>query len=256
MVSLTVLKAVKVTPGLLVRFALLPTRKVKNPCIYCPGICIASCPTYVSTGNMALSPIGYSRDRELAVKACLKCWRCTLECPVHFPLPETLNETPVKPVLEIRRTGKPLLVAARGLDEELGLRLATRLNLGLAVVSGIEDRYTLGRPLDKKALRRIVKQLASADPVALSPETSHALEIPFILERTDLLPHIKYAGKVHIPCLLTQKKEKIKESLEKLGVKITEIDDESCIKSSCSRDVLYLCPRALSKGATTIFDLL
>lgn len=256
MVSLAVLRAIKVTPGLVARFALLPLRRVKNPCIYCPGICLASCPTFTSSGNLALSPLGYSRDRRLAAEKCAKCWRCVEDCPLGFPLPETYSEEAVKLELAVESKAKPILVAVEGLDVEESRRLSGKLGLGLAVVSGLLKRYTLGAPIDGKSLERVLRELEPLDPIAVSPEAAHALGIPFLLERPELLPRVSYTGKVHVPCLLRRRKRELLSSLEKLGVDVVGVDEESCAKVSASGDVLYLCPLAREKGARTIHDLL
>lgn len=203
-----------------------------------------------------MSPLGYSRDKQLAVEKCLKCWRCSFDCPLNFPLPETFEEKPVKLTLEFKKMGRPMLVSLEGLDEELGTKLAEKYLWGLAVVRGIDERYSVGKPVDKSSLKNILRQLKPFDPIGLSPESAHGLGIRFLLEKPEVLPRITYTGKIHIPCLLTQKSKEIIHSLQKLGVTITGVDVESCIKTGCKDDTLYLCPRAKYYGGTTLFELL
>ncbi|ABL78768.1 hypothetical protein [Thermofilum pendens] len=257
MVSLKALRAVKVTPGLAARLALLPFRRVKNPCIYCPGICLASCPTYTATGNVLLSPLGYSRFKEVAAKNCLKCWRCSFECPLGFQLPETYSPEPAKPRLHSLKPGETVLVADLELDAPYAEKLAEALGTGLALVSGVAARYSEGRPLDAGATKKLVKRLGGAEAlVAASPEVSHALGVDFFaLHLAELGVKISYEGPVHVPCLLKPVEEKLLKALEEAGVKATEVDDESCIKQGVKKGYLYLCPRAAALGATTIYDL-
>jgi len=256
LVSLTTLRAIKLTPTLVARFATLPLRKVKNPCLYCPGICLTACPTFTHSGSLALSPLGYARDRKLGVERCVKCWRCVGECPLHFPLPETYCDTPVKLSAQILKEGKPLLVASGRLESELGAKLAERYGLGLAVVSGVEERYDLGKPLEPKSLTETLKKLRPYEPLALSPEVAHALGIPFVLERPELFGQVSFTGKVHLPCLLRSRREGLLKSLERLGVNATLLDAETCVKVSVDSETLYLCPKASSQKVKTIFEML
>lgn len=257
MVSLTTLKAIKLTPGLVARFLVLPIHKVKNPCIYCPGICLASCPTFVNTGNMVLSPLGYARFPNLAREKCLKCWLCVYECPLEFPLPDTFNKEPI--VLEevSYKPGRIILVADQDIDAEIARILSDKLGTGLLVIRGIKNRYTRGGPIDEKSIKKIKKRLAKAElALAVSPETAHTLNIdPLILKLPALGVKVSYAGPVHIPCLLRNYKNELLDVLEKLGVAPTSINEE-CVKLSVKKDVLYLCPEAKNRGGKVVYDLL
>ena len=257
MVSLTVLKAVKVTPTLLARFALLPFRKIQNPCLYCPGICLASCPTFLESGNLALSPLGYSRNPALWEEKCAKCWRCTLECPLGYALPEAFGK-PVKVEVELVKRGTPLLVSVEGLDMEYAEKLSTRLGAGLAEVKGLDARYTRGGPLDENSFKKVKEKLAaSARALALSPEAAHALGLEFLpLHFPELGIKIDYEGAVHVPCLLRSIEAEIIESLRKAGAKITGVDKDSCLKAKPREQILYLCPRARQLGLPSIYDLI
>jgi len=257
LVSLTALKAVKVTPALIARFALLPLRKVQNPCLYCPGICLASCPTFLENGNLALSPLGYSRSLSLWEEKCVKCWRCTLECPLGYKLPEAFGR-PLKIEVEVVRGGVPLLVSVEGLDTEYAEKLSERLGAGLAVVRGLDARYTRGGPLDRCSLKRVRKRLAAfAKALALSPEAAHALELEFLpLHLSELGIKIDYEGVVHVPCLLRGLEAKIIDSLRKSGARITGTDRDSCLKVKPKECVLYLCPRARQLGLLSVYDLI
>lgn len=257
MVSLTVLKAVKVTPTLLARFALLPLKKVRNPCLYCPGICLASCPTFLESGNLALSPLGYSRSPALWRERCAKCWRCTLECPLGYALPEAFGE-PVRVEVEVVRRGALLLVSVEGLDTEYAERLCARLGAGLAVVKGLDARYTRGGPLDSRSAAKARKELErAARALALSPEASHALGLDFLpLHFPELGVRVDYEGVVHIPCLLRSAEARIVESLKAAGARVTGVDRDSCLKVKPKERVLYLCPRARQLGLPSIYDLI
>jgi glycolate oxidase iron-sulfur subunit len=257
LVSLTVLKAVKVTPTLLARFALLPLKKVQNPCLYCPGICLANCPTFLESGNLALSPLGYSRSPTLWEEKCAKCWRCTLECPLGYALPEAFGK-PVRVEVEVVRRGAPLLVSVGGLDTEYSEKLSTRLGAGLAVVKGLDVRYTRGGSLDSRSVRKARKELGrAARALALSPEASHALGLEFLpLHLPELGIRVDYEGVVHIPCLLRSMEARIIESLRVSGARITGVDRDSCLKVKPREWVLYLCPRARQLGLPSIYDLI
>jgi len=257
LVSLTVLKAVKVTPALIARFALLPFRRVQNPCLYCPGICLASCPTFLESGNLALSPLGYSRSPALWEEKCAKCWRCTLECPLGYKLPEAFGR-PLKIEVEVVRGGVPLLVSVEGLDTEYAEKLSERLGAGLAVVRGLDTRYTRGGPLDRRSLERVRKRLAVfAKVLALSPEAAHALGLEFLpLHLSELGVEIDHEGVVHIPCLLRGLEARIIDSLRKAGARITGADRDSCLKVKPREQVLYLCPRARQLKLLSVYDLI
>lgn len=257
LVSLTMLRAVKITPKLVVRFAFLPFRKVRNPCLYCPGICIASCPTYLSSGNILLSPIGYARFHDIAREKCLKCWRCVQECPLGYNLPETYSK-PVKISLRIVRPGRLILVADEEIDLQLAEHLSESLGTGLAVVKGVAERYNNGSPIEYKTLKKAKRVLSGAElAVACSPEVSHALGINFLgIHLKDLGIKLNYEGPIHIPCLLKSQREKLLKSLEDAGVRPTFVDEEECIKLSIKENYLYLCPIAKKHGVRTIFDLI
>lgn len=255
-VSLATLKAIKLTPTLAARFVLLPLHRVKNPCLYCPGICLSACPTFLATGNFAMSPLGYSRNMNLGREKCVKCWRCVRECPLSYPLPETFRATPVKLTVSIAEKGKPTLVVSGDLEESLGAKLAGKYGLGLAVVRGITERYTEGRPIETSSIKKVLNVLRHSDPVAISPEVAHSLKIPLLLERPEILKPVIFTGRVHIPCLVLDRRETLLISLEKLGINAIEVIVDKCIRVSVEPDVLYLCPRAALYGARTIFDLL
>ncbi|MEZ0345816.1 MAG: hypothetical protein ABWK01_04635 [Infirmifilum sp.] len=257
MVSLTVLRAIKLTPSLVARFALLPVRKVRNPCLYCPGICLASCPTFLESGSMLLSPLGYSRNPVLGLEKCAKCWRCVQECPLEFPLPETYTRSSTRVYMKTVKEGSPLLVAVEGLDVEYAEQLAEKLKAGVAVVSGLEARYIGGQRLEPKSAKKVSNFLAGRDAYALSPEASHALGIEFLPE---VLPRlgfkVKYEGPVHIPCLLRRREQSILDSLASAGARITSVDRDSCLKVKPRGGVLYLCPRARFLGVKNLYDIL
>ncbi|MGC9108442.1 MAG: FAD-dependent oxidoreductase, partial [Infirmifilum sp.] len=91
-----------------------------------------------------------------------------------------LEEKPVILTLEFKKTGRPMLVSLEGLDEELGTKLAEKYLWGLAVVRGIDERYSVGKPVDKSSLKNILRQLKPFDPIGLSPEGAHGLGIRFL----------------------------------------------------------------------------
>jgi len=257
LVSLTVLKAVKLTPKLVARFALLPLRKVRNPCLYCPGICLASCPTFLDSGNMMLSPLGYSRHLELGKEKCAKCWRCVQECPARHQLPETYSREKARLELRVLREGSPLLVAVEGLDESYASSLSSRLGAGLAVVKALDQRYTEGRPLEGSSARAVVKALSGREAYSVSPEAAHALGLRFLPTAfTTLGLKVKYEGVVHIPCLLRSAEPEILNALRAAGAVITGVDRDSCLKAKPRLDALYLCPRAGKLGLKSVYDFL
>lgn len=257
MVSLTVLRAIKLTPVLVARFALLPFRKVRKPCLYCPGICLASCPTFVESGSMLLSPLGYSRSPGLGREKCAKCWRCVSECPLKHPLPETFSREAARVRVRLAKEGSPLLVAVRGLDEEYTSKLSSRLGAGLAVLDGLDERYTEGKPLDKASVKAARKALTGYEAYALSPEAAHALGIGFLpLSFASLGLRVEYEGTVHVPCLLRSLERDLLEALTAAGASVTSVDRDSCLKVRPKPGTLYLCPRARRLGLQSVYDFL
>ncbi|MGB9631046.1 MAG: hypothetical protein ACP5KE_04340 [Candidatus Methanodesulfokora sp.] len=256
MVGLKAVKAIKFTPSLLLKFLLIPARKVRNPCLYCPGICIASCPTFLRSGNLILSPLGYSRNPDLGRVSCLKCWRCVLDCPLNYELPGTFSEE-IELRLEILREGSPMFVCVRGLDEQYGSMMAERLGSGLCILEGLLKRYDEGCRLNEGSLKRVKDKLKRFDKViSLSPEASHALDIPFFLEEASKFPvRIEYRGPIHIPCLLIDRAQNILNGLISIGANPTEVLRDSCIKLD-KVEALALCPRASSKGLTCFYDIM
>ncbi|MCC6004109.1 MAG: hypothetical protein LM590_07190 [Thermofilum sp.] len=257
MASITTLKAIKLTPSLVARFLALPLHKVKNPCIYCPGICLASCPTFVTTGNMTLSPLGYARFPNLAREKCLKCWLCVNECPIKFPLPDTLSMDPIMLEEVNYRPGRIVLVADQEIDADIATKLSNKIGTGLLVVKGIQRRYIRGGPIDEKSMRKIKRKLKRAElALAVSPETAHALNIDSLILRLPALGvKASYAGPVHIPCLLRKNKSQLLTAIKDLGITPTSINEE-CIKISVKKDTLYICPEARKMGGTLLYDLL
>ncbi len=249
------LKAVKLTPSLLFRFLISPLRKVENPCLYCPGICVASCPTYLETGNLVFSPLGYARYPGFGINDCLKCWRCVSECPVNYHLPESFSgEIDVE--AEVLREGNPYLVSIQRLDEELASKLADALGTGIILLKGLLERYERGARPSSRSLRKVRKILSGKDLLAISPEASHFLGIPFIAEKlADLSISLEYEGPVHIPCLLLDRKEYILEGLVRAGVKVSSVIEEGCIRQE-PPEALLLCPWAKKKGKSSFFDLM
>lgn len=255
MVGLRAIKAIKLTPSLLVRLLLIPLRKVEVPCLYCPGICIASCPTFLRSGNMALSPLGYSRNPDLGRERCLKCWRCALECPLGYELPERFSGQ-VDLELEVIREGSPMLLSVEGLDLEYGVEISLRMNAGLCVVRGLLRRYDEGCSISRRSLLRVKRKIKGLGRViSLSPEASHSLGIPFFLEEAHDLPvRLDYRGPVHMPCLLMGREEAVLRGLTSIGADPTEILNV-CMKQD-TPNALTLCPRASSLGLPCIYDLL
>ncbi|MEM2729569.1 MAG: hypothetical protein QXL56_04110 [Candidatus Korarchaeum sp.] len=256
MVSLKLVKAVKVTPSLLARFMLVPFREAGKPCLYCPGICIASCPTFMRSGNMALSPLGYSRIPDLGRKECLKCWRCVSECPLGYELPEKFSEE-VELKLEVLRKGSPMLLSVEGLDVDYGTTMAERLGTGLCVVKGLLRRYDDGCGISRRSLSRVRREMRKLDKlISLSPEASHSLKVPFFLEEVQDLPvRLNYRGPVHIPCLLMDRSEEVVKGLISIGVSPTEMLKDPCVKLDAPK-ALTLCPRASSLGSLCFYDLM
>ncbi len=252
--SLKALRAVKVTPSLMARFISIPFRRVKNPCIYCPGICLASCPTFLRSGNMALSPLGYSRNPDLGRRECLKCWRCVSECPLGYELPSKFSGE-VELELEVVRRGSPMLLSVEGLDLAYGIEIAERLKAGLCVVKGLLRRYDEGCEMSGLSkVKREIKRLGEV--ISLSPEASHSLKIPFFLEKAYELPvRLNYRGPVHVPCLLLGRSEEVIRGLISIGTSPTEVLKDSCIKLE-SPKALILCPRASSLSLTCFYDLM
>lgn len=253
--SIKAVKAIKFTPSLLFRFLLIPARKVRNPCLYCPGICIASCPTFLRSGNLILSPLGYSRNPDIGKERCLKCWRCVSDCPLSYKLPDTFSEE-VELKMEVLREGSLMLVCVRGLDEQYGLRMANELRSGLCVIDGLLRRYDEGCKLNERSLEKIKNKLKKFDEViSLSPEASHALDIPFFPEKAHKFPvYIDYSGPIHIPCLLIDRAQDILKGLISIGARPTDVLRDSCIKLD-RVEALILCPRASSMSLTCFYDL-
>lgn len=256
MVSLKLVRVVKVTPSLIARFLMIPFREVVNPCLYCPGICIASCPTFVRSGNMALSPLGYSRSSDLGRKECLKCWRCTSECPLGYELPAKFSGE-VELELEVLREGSPMLISVEELDLAYGTTIAEKLDTGLCVVKGLLRRYDDGCEISGRSLSKVRREMRRFGKViALSPEASHSLKIPFFLEEVQNLPvRLNYMGPVHIPCLLIGRSDEVMRGLTSIGVSPTEVLRDSCIKLDAPK-ALTLCPRASSLGLACFYDLI
>jgi len=247
--AIRMIRAIKVTPSLLLKFA--RRKEVRVPCIYCPGICITSCPTFLESGNMMLSPLGYSRYPEIGRRECLKCWRCVSECPLNYELPETFSDG-IEVELKLVREGAPMLLSVEGLDEGYASRLAEELNAGLFIATGLLRKYDDGCRI--KNLSEIKRRLKGVKVLSLSPEASHSLKVPFILEAAHELPlKLEYEGPVHIPCLLLDKSERILDGLKIIGAKISGVIKDSCLKRSVP-DALILCPRA-STGKH-LYDLL
>jgi len=245
--AIGMIRAIKLTPSLLLRF--FRRKEVRVPCIYCPGICIASCPTFLESGNMMLSPLGYSRHPEIGRRECLKCWRCVSECPLNYELPETFSDG-IEVGLELVREGTPMLLSVEGLDEGYASRLAEELEAGFCIVKGLLRRYDDGCRIEN--LSEIRRRLKGIKVLSLSPEASHSLGIPFLLEAAHELPlKLEYEGPVHIPCLLSDRSESIVHNLELIGAKINGVIKDSCLKQSIP-DALILCPRA----PKNIYDLL
>lgn len=252
--KLKALKAVKITPRLILYFIQLPFKKIEAPCRYCPGICLSACPTFIDTGNLNLSPLGYSRDEELGKNKCLKCWRCVSECPLNYPLPETLGEE-VKLEVEVLKRGKITLLSAEGLDDKYSYELSDLLGAGLISVSGLTERYNEGRPVNPESLKKVSRILEKIGNVyAISPESSHTLSIPLLIEKLNEFPvRLNYTSPVHIPCLLLDRAEEIIQALNTIGIKPTEIIRDQCLKQK-KPEGLVLCPRASLEGLKTIYD--
>ncbi|MCS7102679.1 MAG: hypothetical protein NZ992_02205 [Candidatus Korarchaeum sp.] len=256
MVSLKVVKAIKLTPSLLAKFLLIPFRRVSNPCLYCPGVCITSCPTFLKSGNMALSPLGYSKSPDLGRRECLKCWRCVSECPLGYELPAKFSGK-VELELELVRSGSPVLLSVEGLDVAYGTAIAEKLNFGLYVVKGLLRRYDDGCEIESRSLSKVRSKVRKLGRViSLSPEASHSLAVPFFLEEACNFPvRLNYRGPVHIPCLLIERSEEVLRGMTSIGASPTEVIKDSCLKLDVPR-ALSLCPRASSFGLPCFYDLM
>lgn len=254
LMNLKALRSIKITTKLLTNLAKSPFRRVSVPCKYCPGICISSCPTFINTGNINLSPLGYSRDKELLRESCLKCWRCVRECPLKYPLPDSyLGE--IRLEIDILRESDIMILAAEGLDDEYAHQLANLLKTGLISIKGLTKRYEEGRPLNIRSLEKVLKKIEKMENIyVISPESSHALSIPLLIEKLNKFSiALDYSGPVHIPCLLLDREEEIVDSLQSLGIRPTKIIRDKCIKLE-TPEGLILCPRASLKGSKTIYD--
>ena len=248
------LSTVKITPKLLLNFIQLPFKKVQKPCTYCPGICISVCPTFINTGNLSLSPLGYSRYEDLGRNNCLKCWRCVSECPLNYPLPESYASE-VKLDLEVLKKGEIILLSARKLDDKYSDRLSELLGTGLISINGLHERYDEGRPVNPSSLKKILKVLKNYGKVyTISPESFHTLSVSLLIENlAEFSIRLNYNGPIHIPCLLLSREEKIVRSLISIGVRPTKIIRDQCLKME-EPEGLSLCPRASMRNVKTIFD--
>jgi glycolate oxidase iron-sulfur subunit len=253
-VKLKTLGTVKITPKLLLNFIQLPFKKVEKPCIYCPGICISACPTFINTGNLSLSPLGYSRYEDLGRNNCLKCWRCVSECPLSYPLPESYASE-VKLDLEVLKKGEIVLLSARKLDDKYSFGLSELLGTGLISINGLVERYDEGRPVNPSSLKRILRALKNYRKVyTISPEPHHTLSVPLLIENlAGFSIRLNYNGPIHVPCLLLNREEKIIQSLISIGVRPTKIIRDQCLKME-EPEGLSLCPRASMRNVKTIFD--
>jgi len=253
-VKLKTLSSVKITPKLLLNFIQLPFKKVEKPCVYCPGICISVCPTFINTGNLSLSPLGYSRYEDIGRNNCLKCWRCVSECPLKYPLPESYASE-VELDLEVLKKGEAVLLSARNLDDKYSYGLSELLGMGLISVNGLVERYDEGRPVNPSSLKRILKTLKNYRKVyTVSPESHHTLSAPLLIENlAGFSVRLNYNGPIHIPCLLLNREEKITQALISIGVRPTKIIRDKCLKME-EPEGLSLCPRASMRNVETIFD--
>lgn len=208
------------------------------PCIYCPGNCITECPTFLSTRNLLFSPVGYVRSKEIADK-CLQCWRCVFNCPIEYPLPILIDTYKQKEnyffSYKILSENEKYLIGESPYKKQM-IDLAHILDIG--VISLIENNDFSGEEnifsFNKDRL------------IAFSPETAFLLGIPHYSEvLNNYLKDLNLSIKLHIPCLLLPRKDRIINSLNESGISIVDIDYKTCIKQVHKDIVSYysLCPK-------------
>ena len=208
------------------------------PCIYCPGICLTACPTFLSSKNLLLSPFGYVRLKE-AIPNCLQCWRCTFNCPVEYPLPLLIEEykekgkiTPIS--YKVISEGEKYLVGDVSYIKQMA-SLARILNIG---VISVNEMYSLVK-------EETVLPFNKDNLIAFSPEAAFLLNISHYSEvLSSYLKDLNFSIKLHIPCLLLPRVNTIIKSLSESGINIIDIDYKTCIKLDYKKSEYYsLCPK-------------
>lgn len=176
------------------------------------------------------------------------------ECPLKYPLPESHGEK-IKLEMEVLRRGDITILSVKGLDDEYARQLSDIMDAGLISVKGLFERYGEGGPLDLSSLKKVLKSLRKMKNVyALSPESSHTLSLPLLIENLKGLSiTIDYSGPMHIPCLLVNNTETVVRSLRSIGIKPTRIVKDQCLKLRMPEG-LILCPRASMMSSRTIYD--
>ncbi len=263
--KLKILKVVKISPAMVLSLLKYNLSTKPVTCTYCPGICITECPTYVSTGNTLLSPLGYARFPEKTREYCLRCWRCSQICPLHTPVPSIILPYAKKTYIEVLEKGgdEPFLVGDEE-DIELIKSFARKVGLGYIIVKGIRDFYRFKSSRNKYC--RIWRKLLKNKCVAFSPEVAFVLDMPFIVEELDKLGLIvKGSLKLHIPCLLVERGGSIIKKLEEKGVRIVSVNSAECLggplgnvyhEPNLDSSYVSLCPRAREYGLKLIYDFI
>ncbi len=223
------------------------------PCRYCPGNCITSCPTFIETRNLLLSPLGYVKSRDAAVNYCLKCWRCAFSCPIEYPIPIFIDEQSygrkrVVSSIEIVIEGEAYLVGEPEYKEDM-IRLSKKMELGV-------------KTIDLKYLPSSIDELEESKAMlGYTPEAAFILGIPHFSELLyNWVRDKERAIALHIPCLLIPRKERILSSLKKSGLIIENVISNVCVRTVSKKyelnQVYSLCPRAIKFGALKIESLL
>lgn len=208
------------------------------PCIYCPGNCLTECPTFISSKNLLLSPLGYVRSKE-AMSNCLQCWRCTFNCPIEYPLPLLVEkykekEKTISFSYKVLSKNEKYLVGESSYKKQMST-LARILNIGIISVTETNSlpRGKSPPPFNKDNL------------IAYSPEVAFLINIPHYSEVLDnYLKDLNLSIKLHIPCLLLPRMRSIIKSLTGSGINIVDIDHKTCIKLDYKKSEYYsLCPK-------------
>ena len=225
------------------------------PCLYCPGNCITSCPTFIETRNTLYSPLGYTKSLDTAVNNCLKCWRCTFSCPVEYPL-SILVEKAAGTCIEKRfgfvtiREGEKYLVGELEYVDRMKM-FSEKVGLGIVALdyaSSLENR-DISVSMEKKEM------------IGYSPEASFLLGVPHYSEViSEFTGNLDITIRLHLPCLLLPREDEILSSLEKTGITIEEVVKDVCIRlgdtGNTLKDLYTLCPKALEAEAKLLDDLL
>jgi len=196
------------------------------------------------------NPIGYVQVKKYAIKYCLECWRCTFNCPLEYPLPiyieglkeKLISEISIETVIE----GERYLI---GESEYINNMITFAKKIGLGVKS-IEIIRGKERKIDFENNDNLI---------AYTPETSFILGISHYSEVLNrLVSRLSLEIKLHIPCLLMPRSNRIINSLESAGIRIIDINANECIRIYSKKldGYISLCPKALKYNINTLDKIL